>query len=164
MKLYEISNTYLQFLNAVENEEIPAEAVADTLESIEGEFNEKADNIACMIKNLDAEAQAIKAEKDALDKRLKSKKAQSDSLKNYLSNTMQLLNMDKIETSRNALSFRKSTSLCIEDESNFIQTHTDLCEKEITYKIPKTEITKMLKNGQEISGAELKTNMNLQVK
>ena len=69
MKLYEISNEYNQFLQAVEDEEIPIEAVADTLEGIKGEFNEKADNIACMIKNQEAEMLAIKAEKDALNKR-----------------------------------------------------------------------------------------------
>ena len=39
MKLYEISNEYNQFLQAVEDEEIPIEAVADTLEGIKGEFN-----------------------------------------------------------------------------------------------------------------------------
>ena len=68
MKLYEISSQYNQFLQAVENGDIPIEAVSDTLEAIEGEFEDKADNIACLIKNKEAEMLAIKAEKDASKK------------------------------------------------------------------------------------------------
>ena len=63
MKLYEISDEYNQFLQAVEDEEVPIEAVADTLEGIKGEFNEKADNIACMIKNQEAEMPRKKRKK-----------------------------------------------------------------------------------------------------
>ena len=164
MKLYEISNEYNQFLQAVEDEEIPIEAVADTLEAIEGEFEDKADNIACVIKNKEAELLARKAEKDALDKRIKSKKAQIDSLKNYLSCSMQAIGMERLETPRNAISFRKSTSLYIADEEAFKAKYPDLCITETTVKIPKADVTKLMKEGQELEGAELKQSMNLQVK
>ena len=66
MKLYEIKNTYLDFLARMESGEIPEEAVQDTLEGLEGVFEEKADNIACLIKTLNAEASAIKTERDVL--------------------------------------------------------------------------------------------------
>ena len=155
MKLYEISNEYNQFLQAVEDEEIPIEAVADTLEGIKGEFNEKADNIACMIKNQEAEMLAIKAEKEALDKRMKSKKAQIDSLKHYLSCSMQAIGMERLETPRNAISFRKSTSLYIADEEAFKEQYPDLCITETTVKIPKADVTKLMKEGKELEGAEL---------
>ena len=155
MKLYEISNEYNQFLQAVEDEEIPIEAVADTLEGIKGEFNEKADNIACMIKNQEAEMLAIKAEKDALDKRMKSKKAQIDSLKHYLSCSMQAIGMERLETPRNAISFRKSTSLYIADEEAFKEKYPNLCITETTVKIPKADVTKLMKEGKELEGAEL---------
>ena len=46
MKLYEIANDYLALVQAVEDEEIPEEAISDTLEAIEGEIEVKADNIA----------------------------------------------------------------------------------------------------------------------
>ena len=164
MKLYEISSQYNQFLQAVENGDIPIEAVSDTLEAIEGEFEDKADNIACLIKNKEAEMLAIKAEKDALDKRMKSKKAQIDSLKNYLSCSMQAIGMERLETPRNAISFRKSAFLYIADEEEFKEQYPDLCITETTIKIPKADVTKLMKEGKELEGAELKTSMNLQVK
>ena len=164
MTLYEISNTYKSFLDAVESGEIPEEAVADTLEGIQGDFYDKADNIACMVKNLSADVVAMKAERDALSERIKSKQSKADSLKHYLSESMKTLDIPKIETSRNAISFRKSTSCFIADEEDFKQKHTDLCKKEIVVSIPKADIIKLLKDGQEISGAELKVSQNLQIK
>ena len=164
MTLYDISEQYRSFLDSVEAGEIPEEAVGDTLEGIQGEFNEKADNVACMIKNLTAEADALKAEKAALDSREKSKRAKADRMKSYLSESMQKLGIGKLETPRNALSFRKSTSLYIADEEDFKQRHMDLCKKEVVITVPKAEITKLLKEGQEITGAELRENRNLQIK
>ena len=52
MTLYEINQTYQEFFDKVESGEIPEEAVSDTLESLDGEFEDKADNIACYIKSL----------------------------------------------------------------------------------------------------------------
>lgn len=164
MKLYEISNTYQDFLNAVESGDIPEEAVADTLEGIQGDFNEKADNIACIIKNLSAEADAIKAERDALSERLKAKQNRANYFKQYLSSAMAAMKIQKVETARNAISFRKSTSCFIADEEDFKQCHTDLCKKELVVTIPRADIAKMLKSGEEISGAELRTKQNLQIK
>ena len=117
-----------------------------------------------MIKNQEAEIAAIKAEKDALDKRMKSKKAQIDSLKHYLSCSMQSIGMERLETPRNAISFRKSTSLYIADEEAFKEQYPNLCITETTIKIPKADVTKMIKEGKELEGAELKQSMNLQVK
>lgn len=164
MKLYEISNEYQQFLEAIENGEIPEEAIPDTLESIQDDFKTKADNIACCIKNLKAEAEAIKAEREALDERAKSKTARAERLKCYLSAAMQNTGITKIETSRNALSFRRSSALFIADEEDFKQRHADLCKQEIKVTIPRAEITKMIKSGKDITGAELRTNQNLQIK
>jgi len=164
MTLYEISNTYTEFMNAIESGDIPEEAIADTLEIIQGDFNEKADNIACIIKNLSAEVTAIKTERDALNERIKSKQHREESLKAYLSYAMESMKISKVETARNAISFRKSTSCFIPDEEDFKQRHTDLCKKELVVTIPRADIAKMLKNGQEISGAELRTKQNLQIK
>ena len=50
MNLYEISADYQRFQEQVESGEIPEEAIADTLEAIEGNFDDKVDSIACIIK------------------------------------------------------------------------------------------------------------------
>ena len=80
MNLYEISVDYRRFQEQVESGEIPEEAIADTLEAIEGNFDDKVDSIACIIKSLLAEAKEIKSERDALDGRMKQKQKVADRL------------------------------------------------------------------------------------
>ena len=119
MTLYEISSQYQHIINLMDNEEIPEEAIADTIESIQAEFNDKADNIACVIKNLKAEAESIKAESKRLAERAKAKENKIEYLKAYLSSAMQVNNIDKIETVRNVIKFSKSSA--VETSDNFIE-------------------------------------------
>ena len=166
MKLYEITATYQDFLNAVESGEIPEEAIADTLEGLDGVFEEKADNIACMIKSLLADAAAIKAERASLEARQKAAEKAADRMKDYLSNAMQTLGKTKLETARNALYFRKSTGLHIDlgfaDNLTEEQRNAFLRHKEP--EVDKTAVKNALKAGETIPGAWLEDKQNLQIK
>lgn len=162
--LYEIKAEYINLLNAIDAGEIPEEAITDTLDGLQGELNEKADSLACIIKSLNSDAEAISSECDNLAKRAASKKAKAEFFKQYLSGMMQAAGIKKLETPRSVLSFRTSSSLFIADEQDFIQRHSDLCKKEIKITIPKKDITNLIKSGNEISGAELVIKQNLQIK
>ena len=167
MKLYEIATDYRTFLEAVENGEIPEEAIADTLESITALLEDKADNIACMIKNMTAEAAAIKAEEQNLAERRKTKEKQIERMKAYLSDTLQLNNIAKLETARNKISFRKSESVKVDNEADFIKWAENNNREYLTYKEPtidKTTIKQGIKEGWEVYGAHIETKMNMQIK
>jgi hypothetical protein len=166
MKLYEIANDYVALMQAIENDELPEEAIADTLEAISGELETKADNIACLLKNLDAECVAIKAEEARLAERRKAKENMHDRIKQYLSEVLQRTGIDKVETARNIITFRKSESVELDDDTFFewaVKNRSDL----LTYSAPKpnkTEIKKALKAGTEIVGAQIVSKQNIQVK
>ena len=167
MKLYEIAAEYRAFLEAVENGEIPEEAIPDTLESIESMLEDKADNIACIIKNIDAEAEAIKAEEQKLAERRKAKEKQIDRLKTYLADTLLANSINKIETPRNKLTFRKSASVVIEDEERFVEWALQNNDEYLTYQSPKinrSAIKDAIANGIEVAGATIGSKMNLQIK
>ena len=164
MKLYEISAEYADFLAAVEAGEIPEEAIADTLSCIEGEFEEKADNLACIIKQLRAEAKAIKAEAAVLSDRAEAKKGRSDTLVNYLLGQMQAVGKSKIETPRNAITVAKNPdSVNIVDERTLYMFRPDL----FTAAVPmpsKTAIKAAIKGGEDVPGVELVGSYGLRVK
>ena len=167
MKLYEIAQEYEAFIAAVEAGEIPEEAVADTLESITSLIEEKADNIACLIKNTMAEAEAIKAEEKALAERRKQKENLVDRLKTYLAETLTGAGYTKFETARNKMSFRKSESVAVENEVAFIEWARKGRDDLLTYKEPvlnKTAIKKALAAGEQIAGARIESKINLQLK
>ena len=166
MKLYELTNDYIALMNAIENDEIPEEAISDTLEAITAEIEDKADNIACMMKNLDAEIIAIKAEETRLAERRKSKERMIERVKQYLSDALQGANIDKVETARNRITFRKSESVEL-DEGAFVAWAIKNRDDLLTYTAPKankTEIKKAIKSGADIVGATLISKNNIQIK
>ena len=167
MKLYEIAADYQSFMEAVENGEIPDEYIADTLESITATLEEKADNIVCIIKNMTAEAEAIKAEERNLAERRKTKERQIERLKKYLSDTLIKSGYTKIETARNKISFRNSKSVTIDNERYFIQWAMINNDEFLSYKEPtinKTAIKEAISSGAEIPGAHIESKQNIQIK
>lgn len=166
MRLFEITAAYQSFMDAIENGEIPESAIADTLESITATLEEKADNTACVIKNITAEIFALKAEERKLAERRRIKENQVERLREYLSNALIQSEHTKIETARNKISFRKSESVQIDDESAFIEWAMKDNDEYLTYKEPainKTAIKRALADGKEVKGAYIEQRQNLQI-
>lgn len=164
MTIYELAAQYEDFARLVEDGDIPDEAIADTFALLDAEFDDKADALACIIKELGAEAEAIKQQEAALKERRQRKESRAEYLRGLLGESMKRLDKAKIETSRNVISFRKSTALVIADEEDFKARHRELCQVEEVVKIPKKDITDRLKAGEEISGAALETRQNLMIR
>ena len=166
MKLYELANDYIALLLAMDEEDIPEEALADTLEAIKGDVEVKADNIACMLKNLLAESEAIRAEEIRLAERRRAKERAYDRLKQYLADILQRMDISKVETARNKITFRKSESVELNEEA-FIAWASENRDDLLTFAAPKankTEIKRALKEGAEIVGAQLVTKQNINIK
>ena len=170
VKLYEISDAYRGFVEAIDNEEITdPETIADTLEALNAEFDDKAENIACLYKSLQAEAEAIKAEAKKLSERAAYKERVCERLKDYLSTNMQRIGKDKLETARCKLSFRKSESVNITDGDALylyctINGLDELAQTVSTVKFDKTAIKKAIKGGATLDGVEIVTANNIQIK
>ena len=110
--LYEISDRYTGFLALVDSGEIDdSQAITDTLDAIQQEFDQKVDNIACLFKSLSSEADAIEAEAKRLTERAKYKRNVCDRLKAYVAACMQSIGQEKFENERNKVSFSRSKSI-----------------------------------------------------
>lgn len=170
MKLYEIADDYNGLLTAIENGELQDdEAVADSIESIQAVFEDKAESIALIIKSLAAEADAIKAEVDTLTSRIRAKQNSAERLKRYLASNLLSVGKQKLETSKVKLSFRKSESVTITDEQALFAAcksggFEKLCKTKLETSFDKREIAKVIKSGVELAGAEITTTNNLQIK
>lgn len=168
MKLYELSKDYENLILAIENGDIPEEAIADTLESIELLLDEKADNIACWIKQLTAEAEAIKAEEDKLKARRTAKLNRAERLTEYLAECLTNAGRTKIETARNVISFRKNPpSVVFDNEAAFIAWANENCQSLLTYGKPtvnKTAIKTAINEGLELAGVRIENKLNIQIK
>lgn len=155
MNLYQINEAILECIDTENGDILDVEK----LEALEMERDAKISNIACWVKELRSDAAGIKAEKDALDKRMKAKENLADRLSNYLQN---FLNGAKFEDSRCAISYRKSESTEIAEGLD-LNTLPDDCKK-ITVTANKTAIKEALKGGAKIDGCALVVKNNIQIK
>lgn len=166
MKLYELASEYEAFLSAIESGDIPEEAIADTLESIESEIEVKADNVACLLKGIDAEVEAIKAEETRLAERRKAKEKRRERIKEYLATTLIAMGKTEVETARNRISFRKSEKTLIEDKNAFIEWASRNNDSLLTYSKPTISLTAVKEaiiGGAELPGASIEICQNIQI-
>ena len=154
MNLFELNQAVRDF--ELEIDEETGEILnADALDSLELERDTKIENIALWIKNLKAEAEAVKKQKEAFYSREKALTNKAERLKEYLANNLM---GEKFKTDRVVLSWRKSQAVEVDDNFND--------ERFIKYepKISKSEIKDALKSGEIIEGARLVENNSLQIK
>lgn len=133
----------------------------DDLETLQAERESKIEACACYVKNLQAEAEALKAEEMALAMRRKMKEKRIEHMKRYLAASMKLDDLSTFETPRVKLTFRKSTALEITDESRIPRNYTN---EVITYKPDKAAIKNAIKLGAIVPGCQLVEKKNLQLK
>jgi hypothetical protein len=98
MRLYEISQALIDLATAYEQGDIPDEAYKDTLQGIEMEFEDKAEQIAKIIRNFEADNMGLQSEIDRLQAMAASNSNQIKHLKNYLFEQMKAVQKDKFAT------------------------------------------------------------------
>lgn len=161
MTLYEIEQALLECIDNETGEILDFEK----LDELQIARDTKIENIALYIKDLLATAAAIREEEKALAERRKQKEKRAESLKDYLA---EALNGSAFETAKVKLSFRASKSVLVTDDVGLIHWLEDNGKEDcLAYSLPrinKTELTKLLKAGEEIPGAVLQDNNNLQIK
>ena len=153
MKLYEIDQAILNCIDLETGEIIDTEQ----LDKLTMEREAKLENVACWIKELKAEAEALKAEKQRLAERQKVAENKMESLKNYLAYA---LDGQAFKTVRASVTFKKSQAVEIVDIYK-------LDENYLRYKEPeadKTAIKEALKQGKTVAGATLVENTSVIIK
>lgn len=153
MNLYEIDNAILECVD-VETGEI---FDIDRFEELELTREKKIESICLWIKNLKAEAEALKAEKDAFAARQKAAENRMESLKRYISN---YLEGTPFENAKVKVSFRPSETIEIEEGAIIPDEFLRFKEPEVN----KTELKKALKLGTQIAGVSIVKNQNIQIK
>ena len=153
MTLYEIESAIMDCVDSDTGEIIDE----DKLTALLMERSDKLEGVALWIKNLESLISALKAEEDALKKRRETATKKVESLKSWLSATA---DYQKFETSRVAVSFRRSEQTVV-DESVIDKKWF---KEKITYTPDKSAIKAAIKAGQTIDGAKIIVNQNIQIK
>lgn len=109
--LYELTDTYDTVLNMLYDDEIDEQTILDTLEGIEMEFEDKADNYAKLYKSIKADVEAIKQEEERLYARRMSLENRARRLKDVLEANMKQIGKTKVKTALFSFNIQKNGGL-----------------------------------------------------
>lgn len=157
MTLYEIDKAILDFEFEID-EESGEILNANELDELRMAREDKIEGISLWIKNLEAEREAVKNEKNNFADREKKLGKKIDSLKGYLTYA---LDGQKFSTPKVAVSFRKSESVLVKDE---YLIPDEYCDFTVVRKPNKKNLKDALKHGKELMGVELIEKRNVQIK
>ena len=173
VSLFELSTQFKQLFDSLDiimedEDEDMLEAWFDTLEGIEGEIEDKVENIALYIEGTLAEADALKKKRDSLNARIKAKTNAAERMKGYLKDSMIRISLNKVQTDKVAVSIRNNPeSVNVLDEQGFIEWAEKNNEDLLRYKTPeinKTAVKKALQDGREIPCCELTRTKSVIIK
>ena len=133
----------------------------EAFEALQMEREAKIENTGLWIKELLAEADAIKKERDALKEREDAAKRKAERLKELLGYA---LGGDRFKTARLAISWRESEAVEITPECDaWCREHGEYL-REKPPEIDKAAIKNALKQGVAVIGASLVKRQNIQIK
>lgn len=95
--LYELTGNILEFQTMIEENELPPDVIADTMESLEGEFDEKLESYCKVIKNLESDMNGLDSEIKRLTERKKSYKQNIDNMKSAMFEAMKAAGIPKVK-------------------------------------------------------------------
>jgi len=163
-QLYVLANEYRAAAAKLADLDLDAETVADTLDSLSGDFESKAIGTSMVLRNLEAVAEQIKQAESAMAARRKALENRADSIKRYLLGAMQTTGISKIECPHFRISVR--------DNPPAVEVF-DVAQVPAEFMAPpppappapdKTAIKAAFKAGRDVAGCRIRQGQRLEVR
>ena len=106
--LYELNASYRNLMERLYDDELPEDALIDTLDSLEGAIEDKAEGYSKIIRQFDADIESIKEEEARLRSRRTALENRKELLKGNLFNAMKTVGLAKIKTPLFTVSIQKN--------------------------------------------------------
>jgi predicted nuclease with TOPRIM domain len=159
MKLYELTSQYQELVDMDTTTAEDMDAYNVLMNELTGDITAKADNVAAVIKTLDAEADALAEEVKRLQDRKRALSNKSDGLRMYLHHNLKESGLDKVQGHLFTVALQKNPASVQVEESILAD------EWFVVTKSPdKTKIKDALKAGQVIEGATLWQSESLRIR
>lgn len=160
--LYQIAAEYRHAAHRLSDEaDDSALAVLDTLT---GELQDKATNIAMLVRNLEASAEAIKAAEAQMAARRRAIDARAQRIRDYLLTHMQACGITRIESPWFALIVRNNPPKVVVDNPGDIPPDF-MRQPEPPLPVPdKTLIAQVIKEGEIVPGCHLEAGQRLEIR
>ena len=166
--LFEMTAAYCTLLDMAKDPEVDPQIIEDTMEALEGEIEEKAENYASVIDNLkieiagiDGEINQVKTFLDGMQSKKKALENNMERLRNNLRDSMTATGKTKFKAGRRSFWLKENEEV-ITDEKDM----SKIPERFIRYGKPeynKTAMKEAIKKGEDLKGiAHIQINTSLQ--
>lgn len=161
--LFVLTGEYRAAAEKLADLDLDAQTITDTLESLSGELEVKAMNVAMFARNLEVTAAAIKEFEVAQAARRKAIESRAESLRDYLHRCMDATGIEKIEGPGVCINFRKSSAVIVH-EPGLIPAEFMRTPEPPPPAPDKKALGDALKAGRDVPGAHIEHRRNLQIK
>lgn len=161
MTLYEMKAEYMEILSMLEAPDADEEIIRDTLESLQGDIEDKAEGYGMVIAQLNAEAEMLMVESVRLSKRAKTALNNADRLKRRLQAALTEMQLKKLKTNHFNFTVRKNAASVV------ILPDTEIPDEYLVQQEPKVDKAKVkadLQAGKDLPFAKLESTESLIVR
>lgn len=170
MTLYDIDAQIAALEDAAEDDMLIDEetgeliSVAQALDALRMEREEKIENVACWVKNLYAEVEAIREEENRLFKRRKAAEKKAENLKAWMlaAMTREDGTTDKLKTGRVMVSVKRNPPSTVVDDEALLPWVYKTVKQTVTQD--KAAIKAAILAGEEVPGAHLEYGRSVIIK
>lgn len=149
-KLYEIANDYAKLMDS----DFEPDAIADTLEGMEGELTDKIEQLLAICKNESSYAERLKEEAKSLNERAAVIQNKIENIQSYIASSLETIGKKKIRAGLHQVTLR-APSECVEI-TDASALPAEYVEYDTIIKADKLAIKHQLKAGKPVAGAQLK--------
>lgn len=162
--LYELAGQYRELQMLADSDDLPAEVIADTLEGVTGDLTTKSRNVAFVVQNLEAAADAVDEAAAAMKARAARMRRRAESVRAYLLFAMRSAGVSRIECPEFTLSIRQNPpSVTIADDAEIPAEY--MVQPEPPPPRPdRKAIAAALKAGEKIDGCYLERGERLEIR
>ena len=153
-KLYELTNNVVGLRLMLDDETIDEQTFTDTLESIEGEIEIKAENLLKFEREILAEVAAVEEEIKRLTRIKNARKNRADNLREWLRMNMVKSEIDSIACPFFTITLRKASKVLVVDTVELIPPRFWV-KIPATKRLDKKMALDALKAGKKVPGASI---------
>lgn len=161
--LYTLALDFRAAADQLADLELPPEVVADTLDSLSGDLESKAQNVALFARNLEATAAAIKEAEAGMAKRRKAIESRVAHLKDYMLAGMLVAGIKKIEGPYLRVSVRDNPEAVEVFDAAQIPAEFMRQPEPPPAAPDKSAIKLAIKSGREVPGVKLTRSQRLDI-
>lgn len=162
--LYDLVGERLALQNKLEELNFDEVTIADTLEGESTAIQQKIEDYAYVIRNMEALPEQIKAEEKRLADRRKAIEKRVEHIKNWLLVNMQQAGITKIESPVFTVALQNNPASVIIDDESLIDDGFKRLPEPLPLVVDKKLIKMAIDAGQEVPGAHIEVKQRLVIK